>query len=396
MRIRLSLLLFIAPLLTLAQDRKLRIIPTPIIGSSPTTGFLFGVASGAYWTMGDSTLATSPSSALGSLIYTSKKQTLFTAKANTFLANDSWNMLTDIRYFITSQPTYGLGTGPQSAKPAGTGFADYTDDPYQPIENSQLMEFNFFRFHNTLMKRYQNTRFFAGIGYHFDYHTKINDQLLNLNDSPQVLTSHYAYSKANNFNPNNYISSGVSINLLYDSRDNAVNPYKGRYAFANFRVSPKALGSSQNSSIVWLEYRDYLHLSKTRERHLIGYWGYAWFVSSGKVPYLDLPAVGWDQFGRSGRAYTQGRFRGEELVYNEIEYRFPLQKNNDLIGGVIFLNATTASNQLNIPLFKYLDYGYGAGLRVMISKKTRANLNIDYAFGEYGAQGFYIGLNEDF
>jgi outer membrane protein assembly factor BamA len=246
------------------------------------------------------------------------------------------------------------------------------------------------------MKRYQNTRFFAGIGYHFDYHTKINDQLLNLNDSPQVLTSHYAYSKANNFNPNNYISSGVSINLLYDSRDNAVNPYKGRYAFANFRVSPKALGSSQNSSIVWLEYRDYLHLSKTRERHLIGYWGYAWFVSSGKVPYLDLPAVGWDQFGRSGRAYTQGRFRGEELVYNEIEYRFPLQKNNDLIGGVIFLNATTASNQLNIPLFKYLDYGYGAGLRVMISKKTRANLNIDYAFGEYGAQGFYIGLNEVF
>jgi outer membrane protein assembly factor BamA len=84
------------------------------------------------------------------------------------------------------------------------------------------------------------------------------------------------------------------------------------------------------------------------------------------------------------------------LVYNEIEYRFPLQKNNDLIGGVIFLNATTASNQLNIPLFKYLDYGYGAGLRVMISKKTRANLNIDYAFGEYGAQGFYIGLNEVF
>lgn len=396
MAIRTLILLLIAPLLTFSQERKLRIIPTPIIGSSPTTGFLFGLASGAYWTMGDSNELTSPSSALGSLIYTSKKQTLFTAKANTFLAGDRWNMLTDIRYFITSQPAYGLGTGPQSAKPVGTGYADYSDNPYQPIESSQLMEFNFFRFHNTLMKRYQNTRFFAGIGYHFDYHTKINDQVLNLDSNPQTLTSHYAYSVANDFNPQKYTSSGVSFNLLYDSRDNAVNPYKGRYAYANFRVSPKALGSSQNSSIVWLEYRDYLHLSKTRQRHLIGYWGYAWFVSSGKVPYLDLPAVGWDQFGRSGRAYTQGRFRGQELVYNEIEYRFPLQKNKEILGAVLFINATTASNQLNIPLFKYLDYGYGAGLRVMISKKSRANLNIDYAIGEYGAQGFYIGLNEVF
>lgn len=377
------------------KQKNLKIIPLPVIGASPTTGFLFGIAPGAYWTMGDPS-NTSLSSALGSAVYTTNKQILFTAKANTFFAGDRWNMLTDIRYFITSQPTYGLGTGPQSAKPVGTGFADYTDNPYQPISDAQMMEFDYFRFHNTVSKRYKDSRFFTGIGYHFDYHYKIKDNLLDLNANPQVVTSHYAYSTNNEINPNKYTSSGISLNILYDSRDNMVNPYKGRYAFANIRVSPEFLGSTKSSSVLWLEYRDYLHLSKSRPRHLIGFWTYGWFVTSGKVPYLDLPAVGWDQFGRSGRAYTQGRFRGQDIVYNEIEYRVPLQKNKETLGAVVFVNGTTASNGGNINLFKYYDLGYGAGLRVMINKKSRANLSLDYAFGKYGAQGFYLGLNEAF
>lgn len=129
---------------------------------------------------------------------------------------------------------------------------------------------------------------------------------------------------------------------------------------------------------------------------MIGIWSYGWFKTSEKVPYLDLPALGWDQFGRSGRAYTQGRFRGENLIYNEIEYRFPLQKKKETIGWVIFINGTTATGPTDIPLFKYYDIGYGDGLRIMINKKSRANLNIDYAFSKYGASSLYLGLNEVF
>lgn len=376
--------------------KKVKFMPLPVIAANPTAGWMFGIAPGAYWMMGDPE-NTSVSSALGSIIYTTNKQLILTAKANTFMKGDSWNMMTDIRYFNTSQPTYGLGTGPQSAKPVGTGFVDFSDNHYQPIESSQMMEFKFFRFHNTLLKRYKDTRFFAGIGYHLDYHYDINDQLLNLDTIPKVITSHYAFSTKYGFNSEKYTMSGVSFNFLYDSRDNAVNPYKGRYAFANIRINPEFLGSTKNSSILWLEYRDYLHLSKKRPRHLIGFWTYGWFVTSGNSPYLDLPALGWDQFGRSGRAYTQGRFRGQNLIYNELEYRVPLQKNKETLGAVVFVNGTTASNKdANIPLFKYYDIGYGAGLRIMIIKKSRVNLNIDYAFGKYGAQGFYLSLNEVF
>ena len=377
------------------KEKNFRFLPLPAFAVTPTTGWMLGVAPGAYWMMGDKS-NTSLSSALGTLIFTQKKQVLITAKANTFFKGDSWNMLTDIRYFINSQPTYGLGTGPQSAKPVGTA-GDYNGNPYQAIETSQMMEFSYLRMHNTLMKRYKDSRFFFGLGYHLDYHYKINDNLLNLDTVPQIITSHYAYSKINGFDPKQYWLSGISFNLLYDSRDNAVNPYSGRYAFANIRINPEFLGSTKSSSILWLEYRDYLHLSNTRPRHLIGLWTYGWFQTSGTVPYMDLPAVGWDQFGRSGRAYTQGRFRGEDLIYTELEYRIPLQRNKDTFGAVAFINGTTASNSdAGISLYDYLDTGYGVGLRVMVMKKSRANLSVDYAWGKYGAQGFYFGLNEVF
>ena len=378
------------------KEKNFRFLPLPAVASTPTTGWMLGVAPGAYWSLGDKA-TTSPSSALGTVIFTQKKQILITAKANTFFDGDGWNMLTDFRYFINSQPTYGLGTGPQSAKPVGNGGVDFTDNPYQPIETAQMMEYNYLRIHNTVMKRYRDSRVFAGLGYHFDYHYKIQDNLLNLDTVPQIVTSHYGYSTLKGFDPTNYILSGISFNFLYDSRDNAVNPYSGRYAYANIRVNPEFLGSTKSSSILWMEYRDYLHLSKERPRHLIGFWTYGWFQTSGTVPYMDLPAVGWDQFGRSARAYTQGRFRGQDLIYTELEYRFPLQKKKEMFGGVVFINGTTATNRdANINLYEYFDIAYGLGLRVMVIKKSRANLTIDYAWGKYGAQGFYFGLNEAF
>jgi len=378
------------------KEKKVSLIPLPVIAVNPTNGLMYGVAPGASWFMGDKS-TTSISSGLGSVIYTTNKQLILTAKTNVFLSGDKWNILTDWRYFMTSQPTFGLGTGPNSNKVVDGGF-EYDDNQFsEKIETGQQMEFNFVRLHQTALRRHQDSRFFYGIGYHFDYHFDIKDNLLDLESDLPVITSHYLYQKHQGFSQTEYTTSGVSFNALFDSRDNAINPYSGRYAFINLRVNPEFLGSDKSSSILWTEYRDYIRFNPERPRHLLGFWTYGWFVTSGKVPYLDLPAVGWDQFGNSGRAYTQGRFRGEDIWYGETEYRFPLQKNKETLGGVVFVNATSASSRTNdINLFDYMDIGYGAGLRVMINKKSRTNLTLDYAFGKYGAKGFYLGLNEKF
>jgi hypothetical protein len=89
-------------------------------------------------------------------------------------------------------------------------------------------------------------------------------------------------------------------------------------------------------------------LSTKNPRHLIAFWLMGDFTPEGKFPYMILPATAYDQRSRSARGFTQGRFRGNNLMYGEAEYRFPISscERGGLWGGVLFLNATTASNPL--------------------------------------------------
>lgn len=373
------------------KEKQISMIILPGIGYSPANGFVVGGVGGATWFMGNRA-TTKMSNATVGVMYTTNNQILSTIKGNTYFKNNTYMMLSDIRYLLTSQSTYGLGTGPQSAKPISSG-----GEGFASIQGAQMMEFDYLRFHSTLLKQVGESGFYGGIGVHCDWHTNIHDTLLDVNASPPTYTSHYAYSQSKGFSANNYLISGISFNAIYDTRDNAVSPYHGRYAYANMRVNPKFLGSDQNSSILWVEYRDYFSLYKERPRHIIGLWTSGWFVTSGNVPYLDLPAIGWDQFSRSGRGYVQGRFRGEDFVYGEAEYRFPLQRKKETFGGVLFVNATSVSGrEANINLFEYVNVGYGIGFRVMLDKKARTNFVIDYGLGQYGSNGFYVTLNETF
>ena len=377
---------------------KIYFAPLPLLMSNPTFGFMYGVAASTSVYMGDPT-TTRLSTSLGSISYTTMNQFMFTFKSNVYLENDSWILLGDMRYFNTSQPTFGLGTGPQSLKLAN-GF-EYEDGFFsEEIPGAQLMEFQFIRFHETAFKQI-NGNFYVGAGYHLDYHYQINDNLLDLDTDPPTITSHYLYNQKYGFDNDKYALSGISLNALYDSRDNAANTYTGRYALATFRINPTWLGSSKNSTSVWLEYRDYIALSKKEmPSHMLALWTYGNFQTSGALPYLDLPALGWDQFGRSGRAYTQGRFRGQDLMYAEAEYRVHIlgnKKNPDFLGAVAFLNGTTATNKdANIGLFDYVEPGYGLGLRFMMSQQSRTNITLDYAWGSYGAQGLFLSVNETF
>ncbi|MFV0541874.1 MAG: BamA/TamA family outer membrane protein [Aestuariibaculum sp.] len=375
---------------------KTTIIWLPVLASNPASGFMFGVAPAITFIKGNPE-TTSISNYLGSAVYTTKKQLLLTFKGNLFFENNEWLVMNDWRYFITSQPTYGLGTGPQSARLITDGI-EYEDGLFSSgIDEGQMMEFNFLRLHQTAFKKVGSKGFYAGVGYHLDIHSKINDQLLDLDEIPPSITSHYGYSTHRNINTEKYTLSGVSANGLYDTRDNTVNPYDGRYALMSLKFNPKFLGSSVSSSSLWVEYRDYFTLNKNRKRNLLAWWTYGNFQLGGDLPYLDLPSLGWDQFGRSGRAYPQGRFRGQSLMYSELEWRFPLQKDKDKWGGVLFANMNTATNDdADIGMFKYINSGIGAGIRFMLNKEKRQNLCVDYAWGNYGAHGFYLSVNEVF
>jgi hypothetical protein len=150
--------------------------------------------------------------------------------------------------------------------------------------------------------------------------------------------------------------------------------------------------------------RYYLGLSKNVPRHLIAFWSYGTFVLDGNVPYLALPSIGWDTYNRSGRGYIQGRYRGLDMVYTEVEYRFPLSSNG-LFGGVAFINNTFAKGiDYDIETQKFSEQklfaksapAAGVGFRMKMDKRARVNLTVDYGVGLDNSSGIYFSMQETF
>jgi len=357
----------------------------PVIASNPTAGFLYG-AGLTYAFKGHSNAYVSTASA--NATYSTKGLLNLNLKTNIFLPDDKMVLNGDWRFLQNSETTRGLGT-----KSNSTGGIDLNGYETGTDSSAQNLNYHQVRIHETAsMKVMRNV--FVGLGIQYDYYYDIDDDALQAGDT---LSSHqYQYSISHGFDPQHYSAMGLCLNLLYDSRDNQVNAYKGMYANANVRMNLEALGSTQNSTLVLAEYRSYLPLSQGPFPHVLAFWLYGNFVAGGNVPYLLLPAIGYDQRQKTGRGYTFGRFRGEDMVYGETEYRFPISKQTGILGGVLFLNCTTTSDRNgHINLFDYLQPAYGGGLRIMMDKKTRTRLEVDAGVAQK-AVGFYFGVQETF
>jgi hypothetical protein len=365
-----------------------KFVPLPAIGSNPANGWLFGLAPSATWYMGNPK-NTKLSNFVGNFLYTTKKQWIFSSRSNIFLDENKWILVGDWRYFITSIPTYGLGSSTPN---------DWAENPNQPgvLWGEQQMDFNLIRFYETVLRRIGDSKFYLGMGYHLDIHSKVESFIQDEID-PALAFSHDVYNLEKGFDLEKYTLSGITLNAVMENRDIAVSPYEKNFALVSYKINPTFLGSDQNSSLLLLDYRHYFNLSETRKRHLIALWGFGNFVVSGDVPYMNLPSIGWDMFGRTGRGYAQGRFRGESMVYSEAEYRFPLQKNKETFGGTVFVNAASLNSKTTgEKIMEQVNPGYGLGLRVMINKENRTTITADYAFGQKGNSGFYLNVNESF
>jgi hypothetical protein len=372
--------------------------PIPVISANPSFGFMYGVATSTSWYWGEPK-TTNISSMFVGVTLTSKGQTLVTAKATAFSENNDYKLDLDWRYLKSSQATYGLGSGPLSNRLASDGFQLNDQNAFSaPINSAQLLQFTWFRAYQTATKKVAEGTY-VGLGYHLDIISKFKDNLLNLTDTPPVITSFYAYNFKYGFSNDKNTLSGISLNGIYDTRDNINSTYNGKYAQLTFRINPEFLGSDHGATSLWTEYRDYFDLTNDH-KNMLAFWAYGSFQTSGSLPYMNLPGIGYDQYSSSGRGYTQGSIKGQNLMYAELEYRrklFGNEKNPDRWGVAIFANATTASNKdADIKLFNYIDPAMGAGIRFMVNPRSRTTLCLDYAVGKRSSSGIYLGLNEFF
>ena len=370
---------------SLTNPGLFNIQPLPFVAVNPAYGVLFGLSLASSFTF-PSNEETKISNAVLTSDYTTKNQLMFNLKSNVFTPGNKWILNGDWRFYISSQPTYGLGIG-------------YSKDTENSLfGREQPMEFDLLRFHQTVSHNiYKNL--FIGFGVYYDRYTNIFDQALNLEEDQPVYTSHYLYNSAKGFDLNDYESMAFGLSLIHESRDIPTNAYSGWYGNITYKFYPGGLSNTYGAGLLNLDFRDYIKLDRKRNS-ILALWFLGSFTTYGKLPYMNLMALGWDQKGTSGRGYKQGRFRGENYMYTEAEYRIPVKidkQHPDRYGFVAFVNLSTASSSIDqIPLFEKFAPGYGAGFRIMLKKLTRSNITIDYGRGSDGTGNVYINFYENF
>ncbi|MEO6150285.1 MAG: BamA/TamA family outer membrane protein [Mucilaginibacter sp.] len=287
-------------------------------------------------------------------------------RTSIWLKDNTWTIQGDTRFLVYPQYTWGLGTSHNYGQQA-------------------LIDYKYIRFYQSALKQIK-PYLFAGVGYNIDYHFNIKS------DDPAVdLKQYTGYS---NGISGNSISSGVTFNLLYDTRNNSLNPLPGSYANVVYRVNPTFIGSDNNWQSLYVDVRKYITLNPARpnQQNTIAFWSYLWTVFNSNAPYLDLPSIGWDPYNRSGRGIDQNRYRGKSLLYLESEYRRDITQNG-LLGFVVFANVNTVSGSGT--LLTAWHPAAGAGLRIKFNKSSNTNIGVDYGVSK-GYSSVIFNLGEAF
>ncbi len=351
--------------ITPAQTAGFHIALLPAISVTPTTGLLLGVASAVSFGAGEAPGTTL--SVISSLVYfTALKQFGVQTYGSVFTRYNKLLFQADWRYLNTSQPTYGLGG-------------------IQPTANQSNMDFDLVRFQQAMMKRI-GPHLYVGGGYDYDAYVRIDDK----GDTAGHVTPFLAYNKGQPVTQT--VATGPEVAALHDSRNNPINPTSGSYLGVRIAGYPTLLGSSSDWATTVVDLRTYLRPAKWWPG-VLALRNYDW-LTVGRPPYMELPAIGWDQNALVGRGYGQGRIRGSQFLYGEGEERMPVTANG-LIGLAFFLNVSSFANPTN-GQFASPDPGYGVGLRLKFNKATDQNVRFDFGWGKAGSHGLWLGLNEAF
>jgi hypothetical protein len=177
-------------------------------------------------------------------------------------------------------------------------------------------------------------------------------------------------------------STGVGLNLDFDSRDLPSNPYRGRF----FEL--KALTSNQSNSDAGsyqsyrARFRSYHQLSDP----LVLAWDISACSKDGRVPL-------WDTCRLALRGFSATDYLSKQSLYAQAEVRWRFYKK---WGMVAFAGAGRVDDSFGGRGEDDTIPSYGVGIRFMLLESQRINLRIDYARSDHGEGAWYLAVTEAF
>ncbi|MFK3660239.1 BamA/TamA family outer membrane protein [Scandinavium sp. NPDC088450] len=269
----------------------------------------------------------------------------------TFFTDDRWRLFVDGA--IAKVPTKFWGAGYDAAQ-----------------GSSQKYDNNSIQVHPQLMRQLA-PNLYLGAGWDFSAMDARVD-----NPQPGDKFSQYADSTTP-------ISSGATISLNYDSRDVITRPQHGQFISIEYSYFDPTLGSDTHFTATQLQY-NYYHPIDDKRVLAFDLWG--------RFTHGDVP---WDRLSQAGddsrlRGYYQGRYRDNDVVSGQVEYRQKLNWRHGYVlwAGVGALGSSPADLG-DHPLLPTVGVGY------RFEVKPSMNIRLDLGFGRESA-GFYFQVAEAF
>jgi outer membrane protein assembly factor BamA len=237
-----------------------------------------------------------------------------------------------------------------------------------------LISFNIIKIHSKNLIKLQK-QLYAGIDFQYQKLYKLDTKQKN---NTTIDIENYVGGKG-------YGVSGLGPIVIYDNRDNPLNPTNGSYFESSYQYFGKWMGSQMKFNSFIMDIRKY----NTFFNKLIWNGSVYMHFNSGEVPFRMLATIGG---ARHLRGYYRGRFRDNNMIILQKEIRMPIYKWFGIAAfGGLGSVATTLSN------FKSNDihYSYGLGLRLRINKKENTNIRLDYGLTK-DSRGIYIVFAEAF
>lgn len=334
--------------------KKLSLTPFPALFSTPETGIGYGALVVPVYNFGSDSLTRSSNGQLLAY-YTQKKQSSVQLTYNIYTNHERFNITGAANYY--DWPILYYGTGNSNS-----------------LSDSSLVTYKLLLFQNRVLKKIKNF-VFAGGQYQL---TRITDV-----DYKNALSK---IKERDAQELDGSTTSGLGPALLYDSRDNPLNTTNGWYAEIGTFFNRKALGSEFNFTRYTVDVRRFIPLSA---KQVVAFQGLGKF-STGQVPFREMALLGG---GRTMRGFYEGRFRDRQLLAAQGEYRHQLFSR---VGFVVFGSLGQVGNNGQDLDITSIKRAAGGGIRLMLNRKQRLNIRIDYAIGSDKAKGLYFDIGEAF
>ncbi|WP_339880090.1 BamA/TamA family outer membrane protein [uncultured Algoriphagus sp.] len=341
-----------------ADISRPQFIAYPLIAYAPETNWEFG-ASGLYLFYSNRDTLNRLSEIVAQGFYTIENQYGGFVEHALYSNKNKWFFLGNIKFQSFPMSFYGIGIDSQLAN-------EQKVDALQFLVKERVL-------------RKVTRNFYAGLEFELNRYSDVSFS----NPEPISSGDQLIGSEGSS-------NLGLGFGLLIDNRHNVLNVREGYFSELAILNYSQSLGSEYNFTSVTSDSRYFKTVRKNQvlAMQLLGQF------TTGSVPFNQLPQLGGPYLMRG---YYQGRFRDNNYVATQIEYRFlPLPLGfSKRIGAAVFASTGTVFSSHESLQLRNFTGSAGAGLRFLLFPKKDIFIRADYAFTREGG-GFYLYIGEAF